>query len=53
MLIKHTIFGGSRSVEKKVKGSQETAVLSSHQEYCVQFLVPLFKRDMDKLSREG
>lgn len=53
MPIKHTIFGGGRSVEKKkVKDSQETAVLSSRQEYCVQFLVPLFKWDVGKLSRE-
>lgn len=27
-------------------------MFSSHQQYCVQFLVPLFNRDVDKLSPE-
>lgn len=53
MLIKHTSFGWGRKVEeKKAKDSKEIAVFSSYQEYCFQFSVPLFDRDMDILTPE-
>lgn len=52
MLIKHIVFGWNRSVkEKKVKDSEETAMLSLYQEYCGQFLVPLVNRDRQTLPR--
>lgn len=37
--------------EKKVKDSEETAMLSLYQRYCGQFLVPLVNRDRQTLPR--